>query len=138
MDPDKIFSLFEPSNNCEKYTNSALIDFTQSSDYNIKMFIKVFKNSRVLENKIIKLLENTHLDNKDINDVNLSLLFNTAWKYISLIDPTIDYDTYLIKNIDDSSFDINLKKMIKYFEGIEEYEKCILINSIYKIRKENS
>jgi hypothetical protein len=58
-----------------------------------------------------------------------------AWKYISELDLDQEYDIMVIKNIKEKEFDIGLNNSMKYFEKMEEYEKCAFICKIKNLRE---
>jgi hypothetical protein len=137
MDVNKIFDLFgDKYNEGDKKTiNDVLIDFTRLPEYNARMFIKSFLNSEVLEKKMNKLLKNINVDESNIAEISNHLVYNTAWKYLSELDLNQEYDILVIKNIKEKEFDMGLNKSMKYFEMMEEYEKCAFICKIKNFRE---
>lgn len=137
MDVNKIFDLFNDKydEDNKKIINDVLIDFTRLPEYNIRMFIKSFLNSGVLEKKMDKLLKNINIDGSDITDISNKLMYNMAWKYLSELDLDQEYDILVIKNIKEKEFDMGLNKSMKYFEMMEEYEKCAFIYKIKNFRE---
>ena len=137
MDVNKIFDLFgdKYDEGDKKTINNVLIDFTRLPEYNARMFIKSFLNSEVLEKKMDKLLKNTNIDELDIAEISNKLVYNMAWKYISELDLDQEYDIMVIKNIKEKEFDIGLNNSMKYFEKMEEYEKCAFICKIKNLRE---
>lgn len=137
MDVNKIFDLFNDKydEDNKKIINDVLIDFTRLPEYNIRMFIKSFLNSGVLEKKMDKLLKNVNIDGSDITDISNKLMYNMAWKYLSELDLDQEYDILVIKNIKEKEFDMGLNKSMKYFEMMEEYEKCAFICKIKNFRE---
>jgi len=99
------------------------------------MFIKSFLNSEVLGKKMNKLLKNANIDESNITDISNHLIYNTAWKYLSELDLDQEYDILVIKNIKEQEFDMGLDKSMKYFEMMEEYEKCAFIYKIKNFRE---
>ena len=138
MDVNKIFDLFgdKYDEGDKKTINNVLIDFTRLPEYNARMFIKSFLNSEVLEKKMDKLLKNTNIDELDIAEISNKLVYNMAWKYISELDLDQEYDIMVIKNIKEKEFDIGLNNSMKYFEKMEEYEKCAFICKIKNLRED--
>jgi hypothetical protein len=137
MDVNKIFDLFgdKYDEGDKKTINNVLIDFTRLPEYNARMFIKSFLNSEVLEKKMDKLLKNSNIDELDIAEISNKLVYNMAWKYISELDLDQEYDIMVIKNIKEKEFDIGLNNSMKYFEKMEEYEKCAFICKIKNLRE---
>jgi len=137
MDVNKIFDLFgdKYDEGDKKTINNVLIDFTRLPEYNARMFIKSFLNSEVLEKKMDKLLKNSNIDELDIAEISNKLVYNMAWKYISELDLDQEYDIMVIKNIKEKEFDIGLNNSMKYFERMEEYEKCAFICKIKNLRE---
>jgi hypothetical protein len=137
MDVNKIFDLFDDKYNEDdkKTINDVLIDFTRLPEYNIRMFIKSFLNSEVLGKKMNKLLKNANIDESNITDISNHLIYNTAWKYLSELDLDQEYDILVIKNVKEQEFDMGLDKSMKYFEMMEEYEKCAFIYKIKNFRE---
>lgn len=137
MDVNKIFDLFDDKYNEDdkKTINDVLIDFTRLPEYNIRMFIKSFLNSEVLGKKMNKLLKNANIDESNITDISNHLIYNTVWKYLSELDLDQEYDILVIKNVKEQEFDMGLDKSMKYFEMMEEYEKCAFIYKIKNFRE---
>ena len=137
MDVNKIFDLFDDKYNEDdkKIINDVLIDFTRLPEYNIRMFIKSFLNSEVLGKKMNKLLKNANIDESNITDISNHLIYNTVWKYLSELDLDQEYDILVIKNVKEQEFDMGLDKSMKYFEMMEEYEKCAFIYKIKNFRE---
>lgn len=136
MDVDKIFSLFDndDSNAEEKTINNVLIDFTELPEYSIRMFIKSFLNSKVLGERLSKLLEDTDIDDGQVTE---RLVYYIAWKHLSKLDMNEPQDISAIQNIKEKEFDVWLNKSLEHFESEEEYEKCAFICKIKNLREKD-
>ena len=114
-------------------------DFPSSITHKIDMFIKLLRNGHAFKDSIISFLSKADedLDPNDVKQAGEFLIYNRAWFWVCLFKPNkqwkFDISNYpnkieLIKYI-------NLS--IKYFESIEEYEKCVTLNNIFNIVKDS-
>lgn len=137
MDKNRIFNLFS-----DNPQNSSLqeihVDFMDSATAKIGMFVKLIQNNIIFNQKMKQFFKQME---KDFNEESTRkssefTVFNRAWFYIK--DVNIEEDEHLaalihydVKHLLDS-----LKRAVKFFEELEEFEKCAHIHKIEKLLKE--
>lgn len=138
IDPDKIFNLFRDNNgkwdkkgyDYKNPTSLPIID-QNHPNYFIGMFTKLMLNHLNYTKDLIKTFKKTDpiLDIKQIEQVGEVMLYGRAWFYIENIDITDAYHVeVLLRDKDDILLACQLA--LKYFEEIEEYEKCAFLKKI--------
>lgn len=127
MDINKIFDLFQEEE------PKTVKEFKEQPIYYLLLFKKTVTN--YLKNKQIQIdtIKKNHpsLDLKDITKASDYFFYNKAYEYLL---PLKDLES-IILNIEYHN-DV-LEIILDYFEKIEEYEKCIVINNIIKKIKNN-
>jgi hypothetical protein len=129
---DNIFSLFSPEGEIGKNNDKVFIDLTQNPIYLIGMYKKLVLNYIISSHKIVESLKilNPQLDSRDIEEAGNYMFFSKAYLYtenVNLNDP--EHITALEK-LSDNDLVFALKYGIKYFEGEEQYEKCLCLKKI--------
>lgn len=131
MDLNNIFNLFNDDieeTDSPEDSVSVLIDFSSHPFYWINGFNKIISNSEYFEKLIIK---NFKISNpEDIQILKNKIMFEKAWDYIKNInidnqfhiDCLYKKSSYLLMN--------NLNVTLDYFEKLEKYENCYIINQI--------
>jgi hypothetical protein len=119
MNVDKIFNLFD--NN----SSNVEVDFSTDNDFCIQMITKLFHREIYIKKNLHMLVGSK---NEDIDLLINYFFYDLVWNWLVKIDTT--------KSISISS---EVKKylhdMLFYFEELEEYEKCMKINSLITIEK---
>ena len=114
-------------------------DFPSSITHKIDMFIKLLRNGHTFKDSIISFLSKADedLEPNDVKQAGEFLIYNRGWFWLCLFKPNKQWKLA----ISDYSNKIELIKYlnlsIKYFESIEEYEKCATLNNIFNIVKDS-
>jgi len=138
IDPDRIFSLFgdnsgkwdKKGHNYKNPTTLPTID-QNHPNYFVGMFTKLILNHLNYTEELIRTFKKADptLDIKQIEQAGEIMLYGRAWFYIENIDITDPYHVeVLLKDKDDTLLACQLT--LKYFEEIEEYEKCAFLKKI--------
>lgn len=132
MDKEKLFKLFDEN---EQLNDEDIL--SRNDILNIGMFIKIINNHKIFHKKLETFFKN-EVDEYDVTlteKVSKSTVYQRSWHYISNINlNNIIYNKILI-NFDYTSFYNALTLAIKFFEEIEEYEKCSFLFKIQKALK---
>jgi len=141
MDIDKIFDLFgsaEFDTPLEKKAKAAddLILIQETPMFWIGMFKKIILNNQVFYHQI-----KNHLPEELINEISGGddmanmVTYSRAWFYISKLNLKRRVDIDALMTFTDENLLYASEMAIRYFEGIEEYEKCAHIKQIQDLIK---
>jgi len=139
MDFNKIFDVFD-QNDDQKETDdvSLLVDFSEHPLYWIGGFNKLIANHLFFKKYTTKMFKNMSPDS-DIETLERAgeyLMFNRAWDYIKELNVHNSFHMECLRTKSDSVLYDSLEAAIRFFESIEEYEKCILLKEIQDKVKE--
>jgi hypothetical protein len=113
------------------------IDFMETPEARIGMFVKLIQNNIVFNQKLKQFFKKVdkEFDEETTQKSSEFTVFNRSWYYIKDID--IDDEKHLYADIEqDTLYLLNaLKLSILFFENLEEYEKCAHLHKIEKIVK---
>jgi hypothetical protein len=136
IDPNKIFGLFggkEELNSKEpiNQANPLAIDFNDPF-VKLKMFKKLIMNYTFYNKSLIEMFKKSDpkLDIKELERAGEAMLYERAYGYVSdfkLRDKKVK--EVLALNVDEE-LETAFKLSIKYFEEIEEYEKCAFLKKL--------
>jgi hypothetical protein len=133
MNINKIFSLFKSPEEPEETISQ--IDLSESPVIWIGMFKKLITNYETFAKQLIKFLgdANPDLDIIEIERVSGYMVYDKAYNHLFKLD--INNETHLdcIKLYSDDIFKKTLNAALIYFEGVEEYERCIFLKQIQDI-----
>jgi hypothetical protein len=73
------------------------------------------------------------LDVKEIERAGEAMLYERAYTYISKFKVKDKKSQEVLTSYMDSELEVAFKLSIKYFEEIEEYEKCALLKKIFDL-----
>ena len=143
MDKKRIFSLFDKD--FDDSLQKDIGDYKKSFHFKIGMFIKVVIYGDKWKKSVVSMFSkaDTEFDVKDINSVGDMMLYTRAWYWISQFDidnkECID-DLKLFLDEDRETYNssdlfISLMRTIKYFEKVEEFEKCAFLVKIRDLLK---
>ena len=137
MDVNKIFDNFK-DNSSESDDTDLLVDFSNHPLYWIGCFVKIIHNHTFFTQHIVKNFNKISPDvmPEDLEKVGETLLYNRAWEQIKNINMNNLFHIECIKFKASPALINSLSEAIKYFESIEEYEKCILLQNILNKTKE--
>ena len=143
MDKEKIFGLFDKD--FDDSLQKDIGDYKKSFHFKIGMFIKVVIYGDKWKKSVVSMFSkaDTEFDVKDIDSVGDMMLYTRAWYWISQFDfddkeCLNDLKLFLDKDSEtynSSDLFISLMRTIKYFEKIEEFEKCAFLVKIRDLLK---
>ena len=133
---DYIFSLFgfheddTPEHNME--------DFKDTPQFKIGMFVKLMANGFTYKSQIVNVFTKAdpELDANNISDAGEFLIYNRAWYWISQCKIKSKIWKEALKGSNNDLLP-PIMSCIRYFETIEEYEKCSFLKNIQDFLKEN-
>lgn len=132
IDKNKLFSLFDNSNNEDKgeQVKKIVLDFNDPYT-KLGMFVKLIQNHYTFHQKLEKFLkaENPNYDVEDAKKASEFTVFNRAYYYVKSITPK---HKKVIRSFDKNKLNGALNATLEYFESIEEYEKCAHLLKIQK------
>ena len=139
MDFNKIFDVFD-QNDDQKETDdvSLLVDFSEHPLYWIGGFNKLIANHLFFKKYTAKMFKNMSPDG-DIETLERAgeyLMFNRAWDYIKDLNVYNSFHMECLKTKSDDVLYNSLEAAIRFFEDLEEYEKCALLKEIQDKVKE--
>jgi hypothetical protein len=112
------------------FSDYDLEELKKTPQYRFGMFIKIINNKDYFRKNIRKVLKEE--ENENVIEFEEFLVYNRAWYWIKdfdLNDPGVD-DVY---NYDEALLAFDLS--IKYFEKVEDYEKCSYLFSFKSLLK---
>jgi hypothetical protein len=126
MDIDSIFGLFKTK--VETTKDIILEDYT----FKIKMFSKLVIKGNVRKELLIPLVKelNPECSVSDINKEGECILYNRSFLYVQDFDPEDNIWIKAVWGCGDVFLVTALQICMKYFEKIEEYEKCHILQKI--------
>jgi hypothetical protein len=132
MDINKIFNLFDGSsleNQAEAASDSIIIQETPM--FWIGMFKKIILNHKSLYKQIYKsLTEEVVKEMAGMDDMAEMVTYSRAWFYISKLDLKRRVDVDALFTFTDENLLYASEMALRYFESVEEYEKCAHIKKI--------
>lgn len=149
MDINKIFGLFGKNDPDRNYPEPSEEDvegmigfdeFRTTPTYQLKMFQKIIINHLTFQKKLVKMFKNSDPELGEFGDLEEAgehMAFYRGWDYIKSVDlgKEIWQDSVRIQLED--NFNEALDMSIKFFESIEEYEKCAFLTKIQKFFKDS-
>jgi len=139
LDIFKIFTHIDDNiiSNNDDNDETLPIDFSNHPLYWINGFNKIISNEKYFEELIKNAIKNTKLNNDKDNILLLKnkYMFDKAWNYIKNIDTNNVFHIDCISKKSTFYLLHNINISIDYFEKLEHYEKCSLLQNI-KIKVE--
>ena len=129
-----IFALFgfSDDDDLDKKTKKDLDDFKQTPHFRVGMFTKMILNGISFKKQVVGFFSKADkdLDLAGVDEAGDFMMYNRAWFWISECNTRKkDWKEALIRNSTPEMV-FCLKSTIKYFEEIEEYEKCAFLKKI--------
>jgi len=124
MDINQIFELFSSSENTSVETTQ--VSFDEHPYYYIGMFKKLLLNMNNYNYNISLSLqkENPNWSIDDLVNMGESIIFNSAYSFISKLDLESTIHIEILDTFSDTILLKCLEVSLKHFENLEEYEKC--------------
>jgi hypothetical protein len=149
MDINKIFGLFgknDPDRNYPEPSDEEIEgvlgfeEFRTTPTYQLKMFQKIILNHLSFQKRLVNMFKNSDPELGDFDDLEEAgehMAFYRGWEYIRLVDLEKEIWQDCIKIQSPGLLEESLNMSIKFFESIEEYEKCAFLTEIQKFFKDN-
>jgi hypothetical protein len=133
MNINKIFSLFKSPEEPEEAISQ--IDLSESPVIWIGMFKRLITNYETFAKQLIKFLgeANPDLDVAEVERVSGYMVYDKAYNHLFKLDITNQTHLDCINLYSDDIFRKTLNAALIYFEGVEEYERCIFLKQIQDI-----
>ena len=136
IDPNKIFGLFggkEELNSKEpiNQANPLAIDFNDPF-VKLKMFKKLIMNYTFYNKSLIEMFKKADpkLDVGELERAGEAMLYERAYSYIEDLNLKSRKVKKIITSSVDEELEVAFKLSLKYFEEIEEYEKCAFLKNL--------
>ena len=126
MNLDKVFEQLAQSEN----PNVKIINYYEDSpSMVIGMFNKLIINHLNFNQKVKDFFEGQELefDPNDIKSASEFVVFHRAWFYLSKLQLGRKRDEEALAIAANDDFKLTLRLAIKFFESIEDYEKCAFV-----------
>ena len=143
MDKEKIFGLFDK--HFDEGVNAEVELYKKTFRFKIEMFIKIVIYGEKWKSTVVNIFSkaDSDLNVEEIDEAGDFMLYTRAWFWIEQFDFNNDdclEDLRSITHTDKDSFNgsdlfISLMRAIKYFEKIEEFEKCAFLVKIRDLLK---
>ena len=143
MDKEKIFGLFDK--HFDEGVNAEVELYKKTFRFKIEMFIKIVIYGEKWKSTVVNIFSkaDSDLNVEEIDEAGDFMLYTSAWFWIEQFDFNNDdclEDLRSITHTDKDSFNgsdlfISLMRAIKYFEKIEEFEKCAFLVKIRDLSK---
>ena len=149
MDINKIFGLFGKNDPDRNYPEPSEEDvegmigfdeFRTTPTYQLKMFQKIIINHLTFQKKLVKMFKNSDPELGEFGDLEEAgehMAFYRGWDYIKSVDLEKEVWKDSVRIQLEDNFNEALDMSIKFFESIEEYEKCAFLIKIQKFFKSN-
>jgi hypothetical protein len=133
MNINKIFSLFKSPEEPEEAISQ--IDLSESPVVWIGMFKRLIINYETFAKQLIKFLGDTNpdLDVVEIERISGYMVYDKAYNHLFKLDIINQTHLDCIHLYSDDIFKKTLDAALIYFEGVEEYERCIFLKQIQDI-----
>jgi hypothetical protein len=133
MNINKIFSLFKSPEEPEETISQ--IDLSESPVVWIGMFKRLIINYETFAKQLIKFLGDTNpdLDVVEIERISGYMVYDKAYNHLFKLDIINQTHLDCIHLYSDDIFKKTLDAALIYFEGVEEYERCIFLKQIQDI-----
>ena len=149
IDIDKIFGMFGKGDSDEEHPELSgkemrevigFDEFRTTPTYHLKMFQKIVLNHVSFQKKLVKLFKETDPELGDFGDLEEAgqhMAFYRGWDYLKLTNLEKEIWRDCVRIQDSERLEIALLLTLKFFESVEEYEKCAFIQNILNFLKDN-
>jgi hypothetical protein len=137
-----IFGLFgfnEDDNPENKKIESELKEYKETPHFKLGMFQKLIINGGLFSKRIIKFFSQADpsFDEEGIDEAGEYMMYTRAWFWIEQCRIRKKDWKEALKQYSTEEFLVAVKLSIKYFEDIEEYEKCAFLKKIQDFIEKN-
>tara|TARA_R110002020_G_scaffold26793_5_gene86640 strand:- start:743 stop:1201 length:459 start_codon:yes stop_codon:yes gene_type:complete len=136
MDIDNVFGLFgfgKDKNENKKIETNHLDEFRDTPQFKVGMFKKMIWNGRYFKDQVLNFLkkadEFVELEG-EVGEAGDYMMYTRSYFWIQECDLEKKEWTSALDYFLDDEFITCIKLCIKYFEEIEEYEKCAFLKKI--------
>ena len=106
--------------------------FKETPHFKVGMFIKMVSQGIGFKNQLLKFFSNMQpkIDTSDLDGAGDFMMYNRAWYWISECD--VKKKNWKLALQDNASEDFigYLEIILRYFESLEEFEKCAFLKKI--------
>jgi hypothetical protein len=139
---DNIFSLFDFSKDNDpqdKKLKQEVEAFKTTPHFKIGMFSKLIINGLNFKKQIVSFFTKSdpELDADNVDEAGEFLMYNRAWYWISQCKIRSKIWRQALKDCATPDLLDSVMLSIKYFESIEEYEKCAFLKNIQDFLEKN-
>jgi len=134
MDIDNIFGLFGFEKNSKREIQDDLDAFKDTPIFKVGMFKKLIWNGVNFRKQLIQFLKKTDskhdIVDEGLNEAGDYMMYTRAYYWIKDCNIKDKEWKKALVNYIDEEFVLCFKLCIKYYEELEEYEKCAFLKSI--------
>ena len=141
MNVGGIFALFgfNGDDKEDKKLKKELETFKETPHFKVRMFIKMISQGIGFKNQLLKFFSNMQpkIDTDDLGEAGDFMMYNRAWFWIS--ECNLRKKDWKIALQDNASEDFikYLEIVLRYFESLEEFEKCAFLKKIQDFVKKS-
>jgi hypothetical protein len=136
-----IFSLFgfSDSNEEDKKIKKELEAFKETPHFKIGMFIKMISQGLTFKKQVLNFFSTSKSDigMKDIDEAGDFMMYNRAWYWISECSTRKKEWKLALQNNSSDEFIRCLEIVLRYFERMEDFEKCAFLKKIQDFVKKS-
>lgn len=136
-----IFALFgfSDENEDDKKIKRELEAFKETPHFKIGMFIKMISQGGSFRKQLLKFFSNAIPENemKDVDTAGEFMMYNRAWYWIKDCGVRKKEWKIALKNHASAEFLECIEVILRYFESIEEFEKCAHLKKIQDFVKKS-
>jgi hypothetical protein len=136
-----IFALFgfSDSNEEDKKIKKELEAFKETPHFKIGMFIKMISQGLTFKKQVLNFFSTSKSDigMKDIDEAGDFMMYNRAWYWISECSTRKKEWKLALQNNSSDEFIRCLEIVLRYFERMEDFEKCAFLKKIQDFVKKS-
>jgi len=141
MNVGGIFALFgfNEDGKEDKKLKKELEAFKETPHFKVGMFSKMVSQGMGFKNQLLKFFSNMQpkIDTSDLGEAGDFMMYNRAWYWISECNlRKKDWKLALQDNASENFIEC-LEVVLRYFESLEEFEKCALLKKIQDFVKKS-
>ena len=135
IDPHTLFSIFEQGDE-EVYKENGVEEVLSNPYVLIGMVIKGLENYQIMDNMYLRSYPEQY---KEVRDTVKLKYYNGLYQYLTRVEVDTFTSTYSIgESYDSQDVLFGLDTMLYYYEGLEMYEKCVVIKKFMDLVRINS